>query len=247
MKQTRDIMGMHLTVEIVDPGVSTQIFEEVFSYFTVVDERFSTYKEISEISLINAGKIAKNDYSDEMKQIFDLAEQTKKETRGYFDIFYHGKYDPSGIVKGWAIYHAAKIIQKKGYQNYFIDAGGDVQVRGNSSSGFPWRVGIRNPFDEKKIIKVLSVTDEGVATSGTYIRGNHIYNPKKGKKLHKDIVSVTVIASNIYEADRFATAAFAMGREGIFFIEQQNGLEGYMIDTDGSATYTTGFNTYVLS
>jgi thiamine biosynthesis lipoprotein len=240
-------MGMHITVEIVDPGLQKKIFEEIFSYFAAVDERFSTYKETSEMSLINAGKITKDNYSDEMKQIFMLAEQTKKETRGYFDIYYHGIYDPSGIVKGWAIHNASKIIQNNGYKNYFIDAGGDIQVNGKNASGTIWRVGIRNPFDEKKIIKVLSVADEGVATSGTYIRGHHIYNPKKGKKLHKDIVSLTVVGSNIYEADRFATAAFAMGREGIFFIEQQKGFEGYMIDTDGIATYTTGFNTYVLA
>ncbi len=36
-----------------------------------------------------------------MKVIFKLSEKTKKETNGYFDIFYKGKYDPSGIVKGW--------------------------------------------------------------------------------------------------------------------------------------------------
>ena len=35
-----------------------------------------------------------------------------------------------------------------------------------------------------------------------------------------EIVSLTVIGSNVYEADRFATAAFAIGKDGINFIEQ---------------------------
>ena len=60
-----------------------------------------------------------------------------------------------------------------------------------------------------------------------------------------DIVSLTVIGPNIYEADRFATAAFAMGKRGINFIETCPGLEGYMVDAAGMATETTGFSSFV--
>jgi thiamine biosynthesis lipoprotein len=87
----------------------------------------------------------------------------------------------------------------------------------------------------------------GVATSGTYVRGQHIYNPKILGPLETDILSLTVIGPNIYEADRFATAAFAMGREGIVFIERRDGLEGYMIDLNGQATLTSGFERYVTT
>ena len=84
-----------------------------------------------------------------------------------------------------------------------------------------------------------------MATSGTYIRGQHIYNPFERSQPITEIVSLTVIGPNVYEADRFATAAFAMGRVCIDFIEQQNGLEGYMIDQDGIATLTSGFEKYL--
>jgi len=84
-----------------------------------------------------------------------------------------------------------------------------------------------------------------VATSGTYIRGQHIYNPfLPGKKI-EDVKSLTVIGPNIYEADRFATAAFAMGVDGINFIENMPGLEGYMVTADNLAIYTNGFDRYV--
>ena len=123
--------------------------------------------------------------------------------------------------------------------------GGDIQVAGTNSQGQPWRVGIRNPFNPHEIVKVLAIGDCGVATSGTYIRGQHIYNPKSSGQPITEIVSLTVIGPNVYEADRFATAAFAMGRAGIFFIEQLEGLEGYMIDRHGQATLTSGFARYV--
>jgi thiamine biosynthesis lipoprotein len=62
-----------------------------------------------------------------------------------------------------------------------------------------------------------------------------------------DVVSLTVIGPNIYEADRFATAAFAMGEEGIRFIGRLAGFEGYMIDRRGQATFTNGFTRYVIN
>ena len=59
----------------------------------------------------------------------------------------------------------------------------------------------------------------------------------------EDIVSLTVIGPDVLEADRFATAGFAMGRAGILFIEQTPGLEGYLVDRNGRATLTSGFET----
>src|SRR5262249_50166152 len=145
--------------------------------------------------------------SQDMQTIFALAEQTKQETNGYFDIEHNGQYDPSGIVKGWTIANAAEILRQKGFANFYVEAGGDIQVAGNNSRGEPWRIGIRNPFTMNEIVKVLTLHDGGIATSGTYIRGQHIYNPKHAGELITEIVSLTVIGPDIYEADRFATAA----------------------------------------
>lgn len=61
-----------------------------------------------------------------------------------------------------------------------------------------------------------------------------------------EVMGITVIGPDIYEADRFATAAFAMGRDGIVFIEKLEGFEGYLIDKDKCATYTSGFERYVV-
>lgn len=245
MKQTRILMGMPVIVEVLDPAVTEQKIDEIYSYFQYIDEKFSTYKTTSEITLINEQKLTLAQASRDMKTVFSLSEKTREDTYGYFDILHQGKYDPSGLVKGWAIYNAAKRLRKSGFRNFYVDAGGDIQVYGKNEVGQNWQVGIRNPFNIEEIVKVLSVTNCGVATSGTYIRGEHIYNPKDTGHLDTDIVSLTVIGPNIYEADRFATAAFAMGGEGIYFIESLKGFEGYSIDKKGRATMTTGFEGYV--
>lgn len=238
-------MGMPVTVNIVDHSSTQESLDMVFSYFEYVDAKFSTYKDDSEITLINKKMIARESASEDMKQVFLLAEQTKRETNGYFDIRRDGYIDPSGIVKGWAIYNAAEILRQKGFENFYVEAGGDVEADGINSQGVNWRVGIRNPFNPNEIVKVLSITNCGVATSGTYIRGQHIYNPKQNDQIITEVVSLTVVGPNIYQADRFATAAFAMGRAGIEFIENLDGFEGYMIDEFKQATFTSGFARYV--
>ena len=91
-------------------------------------------------------------------------------------------------------------------------------------------------------VKIVYLSGQGIATSGTYARGQHIINPLEPNVPITEIVSLTVIGPNVYEADRFATAAFAMGKSGIEFIENLEGFEGYMIDSQGIATYTNGFD-----
>lgn len=246
MLQTKLIMGMPITIEILGCE-DFNLLDEVFNFFKQIDNRFSTYKKNSEISRINRGEIKPEDYSPQMKHILALGEQTKQETMGYFDYVDPVKQqiDPSGIVKGWAISEAAKMLDRQKIYNYYIEAGGDIQVKGKNINKKKWRIGIKNPFNSKEVVKVVVVNKEGVATSGLYERGQHIYNPKTGRQVN-DIVSLTVIGPDIYEADRFATAAFAMGKAGIYFIDQVAGLEGYQIDQTGVAIQSRGFNKYEL-
>jgi thiamine biosynthesis lipoprotein len=244
MRETRLLMGMPITVEICS-AASPALVGAVFDYFQEIDRRFSTYRSDSEISAINRGEVPVANWSGEMMEVMALAERTKNETGGYFDIRKpNGSLDPSGIVKGWAIRNAAKIVQRACVADFFIDAGGDIQSCGKNASGLDWRVGIRNPFNLGEIIKIVYPRGRGIATSGTYLRGQHIYNPLGVRGPITEIVSITVIGEDVFEADRFATAAFAMGRDGILFLEETPGLEGYMVDSNGRATPTSGFGAF---
>src|SRR4029077_11196430 len=107
MKQIRLIMGMPVTIEIVDAAATDAIFKKAFDYFKYVDEKFSTFKPGSEIMKINRGELEEKDWSADMKTIFSLAAKANRASEGYFDIKKpDGSYDPSGLVKGWAIQNA---------------------------------------------------------------------------------------------------------------------------------------------
>ena len=238
-------MGMPINVEIGDKSAKNELFELVFDYFTSIDERFSPFKETSEITRINNGLIQEAEYSKDMKSIFELCEETSLATNGYFDIRARdGKLNPSGLVKGWSIFHAAQLLRNRGVANFYVDVGGDIEAHGTNEQGEPWNIGIRHPFNQTEIVKVVYIKNQGIATSGTYLRGQHVYNPHQMERELTDVVSLTVIGPNVYEADRFATAAFAMGVEGIQYIEELPGFEGYQIDKNGIATMTRHFDLY---
>ena len=222
MREMRLIMGMPITVVIPDRermeevgpearyGTNESAAKAVFDYFRAVDERFSPFKPASETSRISRGEMEPRESSSEMQEVLRLSEETRQLTDGYFDVWFEGRFDPSGLVKGWAISKAAGLLDADGFVSFCIEAGGDIEARGANDEGLPWAIGIRSPFDPSKLVRKLLMSNRGIATSGTYIRGEHIYNPRTGGKAN-EIASLTVIGDNAYEADRIATAAFAMG------------------------------------
>lgn len=240
-------MGMPITIEVVDCPFDS-LLDDVFAYFAAVDSRFSPFKPDSEITAINQGNLPLPAASTDMQEVLAIAEHVKQQTRGYFEIRRSdGVIDPSGVVKGWAVRNASQLIEAAGARHYCVDAGGDIQSRGKAPDGKDWKIAIRNPFNEREIVKAVCPHGHGIATSGTYVRGQHIYNPHRPDQPIAGIVSLTVIGTDVLEADLYATAAFAMGNEGVYFIEELPQLEGYMIDWRGIATQTTGFRAFAVS
>lgn len=245
MREEKVVMGMPARVELVGSSDREDV-EKIFHLWNEIEERFSTYKDSSEISRINRNELPEAEYSPEMREIFSLAKETNTKTKGYFDITRpDGRIDPSGLVKGWAIQKAAELAQKLGFDSYYLEIGGDIQTCGHDADGHEWTIGIRNPFNREEIVKILYPHDAGVATSGSAARGQHIYNPHDPSSALADIASITVIGPDIYEADRFATAAFAMGYDGISFINSLKGFEAYAIDYNGVATMTDHIDGYL--
>ena len=105
------------------------------AYLEYVDMMFSPFKEASEVSRINRGELALEDACADMQPILMLAEQTRHETDGYFDIVRDGKMDPCGIVNGWAIYESAELLRAEGFEHLYVDAGGDIQMCGLNDAG----------------------------------------------------------------------------------------------------------------
>jgi thiamine biosynthesis lipoprotein len=234
-------MGMPITVNVVDDQARAEAVDAVFDNFTLIDRTFSPYLPESAVSRINRGELELGDAGQLVNQAADLCRLYERATDGYFSAWIEGRFDPSGLVKGWAIDLACSILDVYGYCDYFVDAGGDVQTRGRNASGSPWRVGIRHPIERNKVARVILASGLAVATSGTYEKGEHILDPHTGKPADAWL-SFTVTGPDILQADVYATACFAMGVSGLDFISRVAGYEAYAIDRRLSAHFTEGID-----
>lgn len=239
--RVRQVMGLPVTVHVADAGAQEAVLGEVFADFALLDKVFSPFLADSAVSRINRGELKPEDAGDLVVQALHLCRLYEGATDGYFSAWLGGRLDPSGLVKGWAIDRGCSILDRQGYRNFFVDAGGDVQTRGLSERGEPWRVGIRHPVQRDKVVRVVLASGLAVATSGTYEKGDHIVDPHTGRAA-EDLLSFTVAGPDILQADVYATAAFAMGKEGLAFIDRIKGYEAYAIDRALAGRWTAGFD-----
>src|ERR1700693_3273375 len=155
MRRVQEVMGMPVTVQVVDVAAEGEALDKVFDDFALLDRTFSPFLAGSEVSRINRGELRLEDASPLVSQAIDLCRLYERATDGYFSAWIAGRFDPSGLVKGWAIDRACSILDRYGYRDFFVDAGGDVQTRGRNAQGGPWRVGVRHPVERDKAGWVL--------------------------------------------------------------------------------------------
>jgi thiamine biosynthesis lipoprotein len=236
-------MGMPVIIDVCDAGARMAVVDRAYAWLDLVDRMFSTYRLDSEISRLNRGELAPADADPAVRSVLARCESLREETGGYFDAEAcapgHG-VDPSGLVKGWSIAGAARVLERGGLESFSINAGGDVLVRGEAPQGGPWRVGIQHPLDRDAVAAVLAVSDVGVATSGAYERGAHIIDPHR-RQPPEGVLSVTVVGRSIATADAYATAAFAMGPGAAAWCGTLAGYDAMVITDERRVLTTPGF------
>jgi thiamine biosynthesis lipoprotein len=243
MRRVEQIMGMPILVDVRDTDDASAA-EPLFDWFREVDERFSTYKRDSEISRLNRGDLTLADAHPDVREVLARCDGLRDETRGFFDIRARDpdQADPSGLVKGWAVERASAIGDALGWCNYAINAGGDILVRGGALPYATWRVGIEHPTSRHQIVAVVASDDLAVATSGTYARGEHVFDPHTHRPPH-GVLSVTITGPDLATADAYATAAFAMGLAGPAWTARLREYDALTLLADGRALRTPRFPT----
>lgn len=244
MRHVEEVMGTVVSIELADDLPEDRLSALIAStcvWLHEVDARFSTYRDDSEVCRFRRGEIPLDACSDDMRHVLDRCADLWQETGGYFDAYAGGPLDPSGYVKGWSVEVASRRLFEAGSTRHYIGAGGDIRMRGTGPGGRPWRVGVRHPWEADKLAWVLAVTDGAVATSGTYERGAHVWNPVAGAPA-KGLRSVTVTGPDLSVADAYATAALAMGVTGLSWLAKQSGggYESAAVTDDGRAFTSPG-------
>jgi thiamine biosynthesis lipoprotein len=242
-------MGMAITIDIRNP-VEQDTIDEIVRWFHQVDATYSTYRPDSPISQYGLGHLTRADLTPEVHEILELCETLRLDSDGAFDPWAvpapnGSTFDPSGVVKGWAVECAAERLEARDCANYCINAGGDVLVRG-TKSGSPWRIGLRHPYEPHSFATVIELSGSfAIATSADYERPGHIIDPHR-RQPATALASATVIGPSLTFADVFATTVFVKGTDGLQWLQHQHrGYDGFIVDGDHTLA-TEGFREHVV-
>jgi thiamine biosynthesis lipoprotein len=209
-----------------------------------VDRVFSTYRPDSVVCRLDRGEIGLAECPPEVAEVLALGEAAERESGGAFRVRRAGTdgmvvLDPSGVVKGWAVERAAEPLRALDGTDFCLSAGGDLVCRTLDPDAPPWRIGIEDPRDPRRVLAVVPVGTGAVATSGGAHRGAHIVDARTGMP-PDGVASVTVVADSLTWADIDATAAYAQGTDAARWLATRPGRTGLVVWADGSTQTVCG-------
>lgn len=215
-------------------------WRQVMQVLREVDRVFSTYRPDSFVSRLARDEITLDDCPPEVAEVMALGELAEHESGGAFRVHRPGPdgrqvLDPNGVVKGWAVERAAVHLRALEATDFCLSAGGDMTCRTLDPMAPPWRIGIEDPRDPRRLVAVADVSTGAVATSGTAHRGSHLVDARTGLA-PRGVASVTVVGQSLTWTDIDATAAYALGVDAATWLRTRPGREGLVVWKDGSTT-----------
>jgi len=149
------------------------------------------------------------------------------------------RIDTTGIAKGYAVDEAAQYLKNQGFENFIVDAGGDMFAWGKNIDNVDWTIGVEGIEDNETVLKL---NNEGIATSGISRKrwkiGNkkvhHLINPKDPENFSYDIKTVTVTEEKTVEADGRAKVLVLMGKEKGLEFANKNNTKALFLDYRGN-------------
>ena len=161
------------------------------------------------------------------------------------------RIDLGALAKGYIADKLKEFLIEQGVQSGIIDLGGNILTIGeNPTFHRPWRIGIQNPaLDRGEHVAVIEVSDASVVTSGIYERQlvvdgktyHHIFDRTTGYPMETELASITIVAKKSVDCEIWTTRLFGQNPYDIIEeIEQQPGLEAFVITKNQKMMYTSG-------
>ncbi|MGG5260939.1 FAD:protein FMN transferase [Phycicoccus avicenniae] len=199
-------------VEPTRPDVEAAV-ARVFAHLRKVDQVLSTWRTDSDLLRLQHGEA--EDVHAWVADVTELALEAEERTDGLFRAWRSREggriaFDPTGLVKGWAVAGAAAHLDVVPEVAYAVGAGGDIVVgagRGPSAAAPSWRIGIEDPTRAGRVADVVTLRRGAVATSGAAARGGHVVDPRTRRPVTR-AGSATVVGPDLLWADVWATAAW---------------------------------------
>lgn len=200
-----------------------------------IDRMASTWRNDSELMRYSRSpNQADFEPSAELGQLLERAREIEAWTDGAFSMQFNPDHlDLSAIAKGHAVDRIDELLHERFRIGHcLVEIGGEIKVRGDGPSGDGWQLGIFTPGDAPPIR--LTLSDNSIATSGSYFQGDHIIDPLDGDPTADDLYSVSVLHPSNATADALATALMVMGLEDAMSWAKANDIHTIILEKNGT-------------
>ena len=240
-RAVEQVMGLPISVALrgrhAGSAAGGAAWSAVVAELREVDAMFSAHRPDSWVSRHNAG--ADPELLPEVAEVLGLAEQARRQSGGAFEVRRAGVLDLDGVVKGWAVDRAARLLRDLDETDFCLSGGGDMVCWTADPTSEAWKVGVEDPHDPSRLMARIPLNRGAVATSGVVHRGAHIVDARSGLA-PVGLASVTVIGADLTWVDIEATAAFAMGEDGPAWLRTRPGRRGLVVRADASVEVWSG-------
>jgi thiamine biosynthesis lipoprotein len=166
-------------------------------------------------------------------------------------VFFSRRMDFSGIAKGYIVDRAAEFLKSRGWEDFLVDAGGDMNISGKNKEGESWKISVEG-IASKKLL--LALSNRGVATSGISrkkweIAGkkfHHLVNPKNPSYFSYELKTVSVVAENTENADGRAKTLVLMGKKKGLAFSKDNNIPAIFLDYKGDIFISPEAMKYII-
>ena len=160
---------------------------------------------------------------------------------GWFDPWaMPGGFDPTGLVKGWAVDRALDVLRRAGLAGALVNGGGDLAAFGSPAPGQRWRMGIQHPW-WRAPWPASSRSGPRWRPRAPTSAGAAPHRPGDRPGLPAAPRPATVTGPSLAMADALATAVAVGGDEALAVVGGIEGYAAYLIRPDGSERATAGF------
>lgn len=241
-RHVEHVMGMPVTLVLRGRHAGTHAGRDAIAAAMAslreADRVFSTYRPDSEVSRLRDGHLDRAAVSGELDEVLALCESARRASGGAFDAWRPGPdgylvLDPSGVVKGWAVERAARLLDGLDETDTCVSAGGDMVCRTRRTGSAGWTIGVEDPHDPTRVLARLTVVDGAVATSGAAHRGQHVVDARTGRP-PTAVASVTVVTGSLTWADIDATAAYAQDADAARWLRTRSDRTALVVWADGT-------------
>ncbi|MEJ3744257.1 FAD:protein FMN transferase [Actinomycetes bacterium KLBMP 9797] len=205
-----DFSLMLVAPESLTRRAVSEALADAVAELRAIDVTYSPLRASSLVARLRRGEVAPDAYPP-LADIVARCDAMRAATDGWFDAWaVPGGFDPSGLLKGWAVDRAATRLRAAGISDYAVVSEADLVVRGHAPHGGPWRVAVHGP-DGPAV--VLEMTEGAVGTSGLTGHRDHVVDPHTREPV-RQARTAAVIGPDLSVADAYATALVAAGPAG---------------------------------